>query len=106
MAIGNTNIHKKLMSENINKTVSFVFSEFNRVANWKRQNHHYCTIIISNSQIENLVSFSRSTNVNVNMSFPNSNFEGNFSTYCLARHFDIIESWKLIVGHRVIYYST
>ena len=23
---------------------------------------------------------------------------------CLASHFDIIESWKLIVGHRVIYY--
>ena len=40
-----------------------------------------------------LVSFSRSTNVVVNMSFPNSNFEVNFSTYrdlksecCKSRH--------------------
>ena len=31
-------------------------------------------------------------NVNVNMSFPNSNFEGNFSTYVFASHFDFIES--------------
>jgi len=44
------------------------------------QNYHFSTIIISNSQIETLVSYSRSTSVNVNMSFPSSNFEGNFST--------------------------
>jgi len=33
------------------------------------------------SQLEILVSYSRSTNVNEIMSFQNSNFEGNFSTY-------------------------
>jgi len=37
------------------------------------------------------------------MSFPNSNFEEKFSTYFLASHFDITESWKLIVGHHDIY---
>ena len=34
------------------------------------------------------------------MSFPNSNFEGNL---CYASHFDIIETWKVNVGHRDIY---
>ena len=53
--------------------------------NW-RQNSHFRTNI-SNSQIETLVSYSRSTNVNVNMSFPNINFEGNFSTYVFGKSF-------------------
>jgi hypothetical protein len=48
---------------------------------------YFRTFIFSNSQIELLVSFSRSTNVNVNMSFPNSNFEGNFSTYVFSKSF-------------------
>jgi len=39
------------------------------------------------------------------MFFPNSNFEGNFSTYCLASHLDIIEILKLIVGHCNNYYA-
>jgi len=61
------------------------------------QNSYLSTIIISSSHIETLFSFSRSTKVNVNMSFPSWNFEGNFSTYVLENHFDIIESGKLIV---------
>ena len=52
-----------------------------------RQNNYFSTIIISNSQIELLVSYSRSTNINVNMSFPNSKFEGNFSTYVFGKSF-------------------
>ena len=52
-----------------------------------RQNYHFSTIIISNSQIETLVSYSSSTNVNVNMSFTSSNFEGNFSTYVFGKSF-------------------
>ena len=40
-----------------------------------------------NSQIEILASFSLSTNVNVKMSFPNSNFERNFSTYIFGKSF-------------------
>jgi hypothetical protein len=52
-----------------------------------RQNYNFSTIIISNSQIETLVSYSSSTNVNVHMSFPNSNFEGNFSTYVFGKSF-------------------
>ena len=41
---------------------------------------------------EILVSYSRSTYVNVNTSFPNSNFEGNFSNYVFGKFFDIIDS--------------
>ena len=52
-----------------------------------RQNYHFSTIIISNSQIETLVSYSSSTKFNVNMSFPNSNFEGKFSTYVFGKSF-------------------
>jgi len=39
------------------------------------------------------------------MAFPNSNFEGKLALMFLASHFDIIESWKLIVEHRDIYYA-
>jgi len=39
------------------------------------------------------------------MSFPNSNFEGNFSSYVIGKSFGIIESWKFIVGHCDIYYA-
>ena len=67
-----------------------------------RQKYYFSTFIISNSKIEILVSFSRLKNVNVNMSFPNSNFEGNL---CYASHFDIIVTWKVNVGHRDIYYA-
>jgi len=39
------------------------------------------------------------------MSFPNSNFEGKFRTYVFGNYFGITENWKLIVGHRAIYYA-
>jgi len=52
-----------------------------------KQKYYFRTFIISNSQIEILVSFSRSTNVNANMSFSNSNFEGNFRTYVFGKSF-------------------
>jgi len=38
-------------------------------------------------QIETLASYSMSTNVNVNMYFPNSNFEGIFSIYVFGKTF-------------------
>jgi hypothetical protein len=66
------------------------------------QKYYFNSFIISNSEIEILVSLSRSTNVNANISFPNSNFEGNFSTYVFGKFFDIIDSWKVNVGHRDI----
>jgi len=44
-------------------------------------------MIISNSQIETLVTLSSSTKVNVNMYFPNSNFKDNFSTYVFGKSF-------------------
>jgi len=39
------------------------------------------------------------------MSFPNSNFEGNISTFVFGKYFDIIDHWKLSVWHRDIYYA-
>ena len=66
-----------------------------------RQKYYFSTFIISNSKIEILVLFSRSTNFNANMSFPNSNFEEIFSTYwdlksesCTSRHI----LWKKILN--------
>ena len=67
----------------------FHFCSVNLIGNelkW-RQKCYFSTFISSNSQIEILLSFSRSTNVNVNMSFPNSNFEGDFSTYVFGKSF-------------------
>jgi len=51
------------------------------------QNYHFSTIIISDSQIKTLVSYSRSSKVNVNMPFPGSTFEGNSSTYVFGKSF-------------------
>jgi len=34
------------------------------------------------------------------MSNPYSNFKGNLVHMCLASHFDIIESWRMNIGHR------
>ena len=77
MPIGNANIHIQInVSEFINKIVSFLFRGFNRVTSLKEGKNIILTFIVSDSQIEILVSFSRSTNFNVNMYFPNSNFEG------------------------------
>ena len=64
---------------------------------------YYFRTFISNSQIEILVSFSKSTNVNVNMFFPNSIFEWIFCTYVFGKSFYIIETWKVNVGHRDIF---
>jgi len=41
----------------------------------------------SNSQTEILVSYSKSTNIYVNMFFPNSKFIGNFSTFVFGKSF-------------------
>ena len=89
MSIGIANIHIQInVSVFNNKLFSFLFCEFNRVTSWKElQKYYFRTFIFSNSQIELLVSFSRSTNVNVNMSFRNRNFEGNFSTYVFGKSF-------------------
>ena len=70
-----------------------------------RQKYHFSKIIISNFQRETLVSYSRSTNVNVNMSFPSRNLKETLVLMCWESHFDIIEKWNLIVGHRDIYYA-
>jgi len=67
--------------------LSFLFFEFIRVTSRIDDKNYFSTIINSNSQIEMLVSYSRSTNVNVNMSFPNSKFEGTFSTYVFGESF-------------------
>jgi len=86
--IGNTNIHIQYMSEYINKlnfiSVLWIYS-CNELKWW--QNNYYGTIIVSNSQIEILVSYSRSTNANVDISFPKSKFEGNISIYVFGKSF-------------------
>ena len=89
MPIGNANIHIQInVSELINNLVSFRFCEFNSVTSWKEGKNIILERSSSlNSPIEILVSFSRSTNVKVNMSFPISNFEGNFSTYVFGKSF-------------------
>jgi len=89
MPIGNTNIHiQNYVSEYINK-ITFIFVLWiyscNELKWW--QNYYFSMIIISNSLIEILVSDSRWTNVNVNMSFPTSKFEGNLSTYVFGKSF-------------------
>jgi len=68
-------------------TVSFLFCEFIRVTSRNDgeaiifYDHH------SKSQIEILVLYSKSTNINVNMYFPKSKFEGNFGTYVFGKSF-------------------
>jgi len=54
--------------------------------------YYFSTFIISNSQIEILVSFSRSTNVNQNMSFLIVILKESLVSMCLASHIGIIES--------------
>ena len=51
------------------------------------QKYHFSTVIISNSQIEILVSYSKSNDGKVNMFFPYNKFEGNFSTYVFGKSF-------------------
>jgi len=85
--------------------VSFVFCEFNRVVGWNEGKTIIYSIIISHSKIETLVSYSRSTKVNVNISFLIAILKETLVLMCLASYFDIIEGWKLIVGHRYIYYE-
>ena len=82
MPIGNANIHIQInVSEYINKLVSFLFCEFNRV----REKYYFRTFIFSNSQIEILVSFSRSKNVNVNMFFLIVILKETLVRMCLAK---------------------
>jgi len=52
-----------------------------------KANYHFITIIVSYPQIEKMASYSRSTNVNENMSFSSRNFEGNVSTYVFGKSF-------------------
>ena len=68
-------------------------------------NYHLSTIMISNSQMETQVSYSSSTKVNVTCLFLILNLKDSSALKSLASHFDIIESWVLIVGHRDIYYA-
>jgi hypothetical protein len=55
----------------------------------------FFTTIISNSQIETLVPYSRSTNVNVNISIPNSSFEETFSTNVFGKSFCHYQELKI-----------
>jgi hypothetical protein len=80
-------IYKIMCQSTIINTVAFLFGEFIRVTSWNDgmtiiyYDHH------SNSQTEILVSYSKSTNIYVNMFFPNSKFIGNFSTFVFGKSF-------------------
>ena len=89
MPIGITNILiLNNESDYINKhsfiSVRWIYS-CNELNRW--QNYYISSIIISNSQIEILFSYSRSTHVNVNIRFPNSNVRGNLSTFVFGKSF-------------------
>jgi len=89
MPMGNTNIHIQINVPDFIMNLSlYVFCEFNCVAIWNKG--HSIIKVRSSFQISQLVilvSYSRSPYVNENMSFPNSNFEGNFSTYVFRKTF-------------------
>ena len=98
--IKNLKCHSTLIN-----SVSLFFCEFNRVASWNIFKTIFSTVIISNSQIESLVSYSGSTNVNVNMSIHYSNFEENFRNYVFGKSFWHYRELKFDYWHSVIYYE-
>jgi len=62
--------------------------EFNSVKSWnKGKSIILVRLSFQISLLEILVSYSMLAYVNVNMSVPNSNFEGNFSTYVFGKSF-------------------
>ena len=91
MPIGKANFHIQInVLEFINKFVSFLFCEFNRVTNRKEGKN----IILERSSSQ--IAKNRNTGFIFKVNecqckhfFPNSNFEGNL---CYASHFDIIET--------------
>ena len=89
MLIGNDNIHIQINVSELIKKNCFISVLWIKSCNELKRmlKFYFRTFIFSNSQIEILVSFSRSTNISVNISFPNSNFEGNFSTYVFGKSF-------------------
>ena len=68
----------------------------------RKQKYYFRTFNFSNSQIEILDSFSSSTNVNVNISFPNSNFEGNLCVMQVILTLSRPEKWILEIATYII----
>ena len=95
-------IYKLMCQSSFINSVSFVFCEFNRVGSW---NEGKTTIIISNSQIELQVTYSRSTYVKIKILFLIVILKETLVLMCLVRHFDIIDSLILFVWHRDVYYT-
>jgi len=63
-------------------------------------NYHFCTIIISNMPTGKTGFIFNVNHVNVNMSVPNSTFEGNFSTYVFGFFLALsrAEKWLLDIA--------
>ena len=106
-------IYKIMCQCTLINTVSLLFCECFRVTNW---NDGKTFISVRSSfqihKIEILVSYSRSTNVNVNMNFPNCKFEGTFSTYVFGNsfwHYRELKSdcWtsRHLLGEKILNYS-
>jgi hypothetical protein len=71
----------------------------------ERQSSYFSTIIISNITSAKTNFIFNVKYVNVNMYVPNRTLKETLVLMCFASHFDTMECWKVIVGHRVIYYE-
>jgi len=104
IGIANIQIQNNASGKLINTFISVLWIYTCKEVKWW-QIYYFSTIINPNSLIEILVSYSRSTNFNVNMSFPNSKFEGTFSTYVFGKSIWYYRETKMNVGHHDTYYS-
>ena len=80
-------IIKLMCQRSLINAFSFVFCEFNLVANEMKSNLSFMFAHHFKFPNRNTDFFSSSTKINVNMSFPNSSFEGNYSTFGLCKSF-------------------
>ena len=96
MPIGNANIHIQInMSEFINKIVSFLFCEFNRVTSWNEGKN--IILVRSSFQMPKEKYWFHFQGQRMSMQtclFVIVILKEPLVLMCLASHFDIIESWK------------
>ena len=87
-------------------TISYVFCEFHSLAAWNKGK----TVILVRlsfgiSQLIIPVFYTSLTYLNLKTCVPRVILKEPVVLMCLASHFDTIQVWKLIIGHRVICYG-
>ena len=88
MRIGNANNHIQIkVSEFINKHFSFLFCEFNRVTSLKEGKILFKDVHLLKLPIRNTGFIFKVNECQCIHVFPNSNFEGKFSTYMFGKSF-------------------